>query len=986
MCTLKAGPRGGRKKCRAVICGNMLDQETDPCPNSYASGADGLLIRTTVRHGVQQGWGITTTDVKTAFLLAPRPRVEGTREVIVLPPKVMIQAGVCHPNERWRVHRALYGFPSSPARWSLHRDATMKGFQWAEDSSVFTLQQTPEGNLWKIWESVSGGHAVCVGHVLVYVDDVMVISRDDVRQGFITRLKQEWAVATPETVNTETWVHFCGLEFRWDESGRLHVAQPSYTKDLLGRHQVTQVRSCPMPKCEVPVEPEEGVTGLEIKSAQAVTGELLWLSVRSRPDISFAISLMGRHVSKNPRWVVKVGKWVLEYLASTPNRGLVYEACKRDRGPDDNLPIIRHPELIEAYADISFAPQGGRSCQGIIIMYAGGVVQWEASRQPFCAMSTAESELLGYCETLQVVQALESLLVVLDGSDTFEKLLCGDNSSAIAILTKPDGPWRTRHLRLRSHVLKEKLMDSKGDWKIRHQRGTELIADFLTKPITVPSEWERFARCVGMSLDSLDAEVPPPVVSKELETKESLRKGQVEAQQDDLCRVARLGVVVAAIGRAAECAGDTLWIELRRLAAVLLAVWYALARAVCLDVDQELRREVENTSKANEQQEPWARRNCQEAREKNEPAQGSRLRVENEPGRLDMLREDEPSISVGSGDEKIKGILKSSPVETPKGPVVGDGRRVWFGDEVVVAGVESEQASPASSQNLDRSRKSALHHHCPSGCPSSVQVSGAGSGAMDGCLRLAALRSGPSSDGHGPHGSSMSEVWNTAAFRNPPLVKKDGWEVAYLERGWLVRSHGERRVRRFHPVHRGVPIDVSSLEGTRLTIGFDERGERTIVRDLWTDPPSNLYSPKKIWVGWTLLKVREKVYSADGSSGCRDLPLNQSPSVVEDSGPSSSAEVMTQVCISGVEVTFGEGNNKSTGDVKGSKGKGSRLVDSTLPEMAPHVAGYHASSVAEKGRFVTSQLPVPATVMTTSVSQLSDDGDWEKVEDDEDSW
>lgn len=247
VCTLKAGPRGGRKKCRAVICGNMLDQETDPCPNSYASGADGLLIRTTVRHGVQQGWGITTTDVKTAFLLAPRPRAEGTREVIVLPPKVMIQAGVCHPNERWRVHKALYGFPSSPARWSLHRDATMKGFQWEENSSVFTIQQTPEGNLWKIWESVSGGSAVCVGHVLVYVDDVMVISRGDVRQGFITRLKQEWAVATPETVNTETWVRFCGLEFRWDDSGRLHVAQPSYTKDLLERHQVTQVRSCPMP-------------------------------------------------------------------------------------------------------------------------------------------------------------------------------------------------------------------------------------------------------------------------------------------------------------------------------------------------------------------------------------------------------------------------------------------------------------------------------------------------------------------------------------------------------------------------------------------------------------------------------------------------------------------------------------------------------------------------------------------------------------------
>ena len=391
VCTLKAGPRGGRKKCRAVICGNLLDQETDPCPNSYASGADGLLIRSTVRHGIQQGWGISTTDVKTAFLLAPRPRDEGIREVVVIPPKVMIQSGVCQPNERWRVHRALYGFPSSPARWSLHRDATMKKFQWEKGTSVFTLQQTPEGNLWKIWES-KGEVTSCVGHILVYVDDVMVISREEVRQGFLERLRREWSIATPETVDAENWVRFCGLEFRWEDSGRLHVAQPSYTKDLLERHQVTQVRSCPMPKWDVPVEPEEGVTGHEVKAAQAVTGELLWLSVRSRPDVSYSVSLMGRHVSKNPRWVVKVGQWVLEYLAGTPNRGLIYEPCRRDRGPDNNLPIVRHPELIEAYADISFAPQGGRSCQGIVVFYGGGVVQWEATRQPFCAMSTAESD------------------------------------------------------------------------------------------------------------------------------------------------------------------------------------------------------------------------------------------------------------------------------------------------------------------------------------------------------------------------------------------------------------------------------------------------------------------------------------------------------------------------------------------------------------------------------------------------------------------
>jgi len=71
----KAGPQGGKKKCRAVVCGNLLQNDLDPAPGGlYASGADGVLIRATLAHSVQKGWGIGTTDIRTAFLLAPRPR------------------------------------------------------------------------------------------------------------------------------------------------------------------------------------------------------------------------------------------------------------------------------------------------------------------------------------------------------------------------------------------------------------------------------------------------------------------------------------------------------------------------------------------------------------------------------------------------------------------------------------------------------------------------------------------------------------------------------------------------------------------------------------------------------------------------------------------------------------------------------------------------------------------------------------------------
>ena len=84
----KAGPDGGKKKCRAVVCGNLLQGDLDPSPGSpYASGADGVLIRAALAFSVEKRWGIETTDIRTAFLHAPRPKKDDVREVIVVPQK-----------------------------------------------------------------------------------------------------------------------------------------------------------------------------------------------------------------------------------------------------------------------------------------------------------------------------------------------------------------------------------------------------------------------------------------------------------------------------------------------------------------------------------------------------------------------------------------------------------------------------------------------------------------------------------------------------------------------------------------------------------------------------------------------------------------------------------------------------------------------------------------------------------------------------------
>eukprot|EP00435_Cladocopium_sp_Y103_P071700 s225_g38.t1 len=67
------------------------------------------------------------------------------------------------------------------------------------------------------------------------------------------------------------------------------------------------------------------------------------------------------------------------------------------------------------FSDISFAPAGERSLQGILGFYGGGLVQWEASCQAFVVLNAAEGELMSYLESMVMGDSLASLIEVVEG-------------------------------------------------------------------------------------------------------------------------------------------------------------------------------------------------------------------------------------------------------------------------------------------------------------------------------------------------------------------------------------------------------------------------------------------------------------------------------------------------------------------------------------------------------------------------------------------
>ena len=252
----------------------------------------------------------------------------------------------------------------------------------------------------------------------------------------------------------------------------------------------------------VPEEKEEETPSLTtVKQAQKITGELLWLASKTRPDISWAVMKMSQWAVKRPSWTLELGAAVLAYVRSSVDHGLLYPPeVPVDCDPDLARRKPRREGTIEVLVDASFSPGDSHSVSGTMILLAGCPVQWESKKQGLMALSTAEAELTALLEGLQSGRSVRALVELLIKDVNFE--LYNDNRAAVVLASGSGGGWRTRHLRIRASCLAEAL--KVRELTLDHRAGTALWADALTK--SLPSQaLERF--CEGVLLKHKEKEV-----------------------------------------------------------------------------------------------------------------------------------------------------------------------------------------------------------------------------------------------------------------------------------------------------------------------------------------------------------------------------------------------------------------------------------------------------------------------------------------------
>jgi hypothetical protein len=400
-------------------------------------------------------------DVKTAFLHG-----ELEEEIYMDQPEGFIVPGkedlVC------KLKRSLYGLKQSPRQWYKRFDSFMlsHGFKRSEfDSCVYI--------------KIVHGSPI---YLLLYVDDMLIAAKS---MKDVAALKSQLS-SEFEMKDLGAAKKILGMEITRDrKSGFLFLSQQSYIKKVLHRFNMHDAKSVSTPiashfklsstQCPTTDDDLEYMAGVPYSSA---VGSLMYAMVCSRPDLSYAMSLVSRYMANPGKEHWKAVQWIFRYLHGTSN------AC---------LKFGRAGEGLVGYVDSDFAADldKRRSLTGYVFTIGGCAVSWKATLQPVVAQSTTEAEYMAIAEAVKETVWLKGLFAELCGVDTCINLFC-DSQSAIYLTKDQMFHERTKHIDIKYHYVRDVV--AQGKLKVCKISTHDNPADMMTKPVPVT----KFELCSGL--------------------------------------------------------------------------------------------------------------------------------------------------------------------------------------------------------------------------------------------------------------------------------------------------------------------------------------------------------------------------------------------------------------------------------------------------------------------------------------------------------
>ncbi|CAH2020785.1 unnamed protein product [Acanthoscelides obtectus] len=203
--------------------------------------------------------------------------------------------------------------------------------------------------------------------IVTYVDDLIIASRDKKAISSLkAKLSERFEMKDLGSVN-----HCLGMEFSLKKN-KISLSQRAYILEIRDRFKMADANtvSTPLDPGTKLRKPTESPSSEELKLPyRELIGALTYLSLGTRPDISFAVSYLGQFNNCYTKEHWTAAKRVLRYLKGTIDHSIVYQ---------------REDMNLRGFVDADWAncPDDRHSYTGFSFILSGGPVSWNRRSKP----------------------------------------------------------------------------------------------------------------------------------------------------------------------------------------------------------------------------------------------------------------------------------------------------------------------------------------------------------------------------------------------------------------------------------------------------------------------------------------------------------------------------------------------------------------------------------------------------------------------------
>ena len=362
-----------------------------------------------------------------------------------------------------KLKKSLYGLRQAAREWNKLLVSFLQSWGFRQstiDSCMFTYD-APDADVMRI---------------AIWVDDLVIsASKAATRARFVKELAATFDI---EDGGELQWV--LGVRVTRNRRAReLTLSQGQYVQDMLARHapQVDMTRKVDTPlapeqtfsreQCPAEGSAEKAEMATKHTEYMTVIGGLLWLASFTRPDLTYAASLLARFVSNPAAVHFSAMQRVLAYLHHTRNHGLSFKPTV------DSVPLV-------IYSDADWSTK--YSTSGCVCYVHGCAVHWHTRLQKSVSHSTAEAEYIAASAAAREGVFLRELLVDLHVSQPGPTPMYLDSKSAIDMAFDPVAFKKTKHILRDAEYLRDLVV--REVYKPSHVSSAEQRADIFTKQLT----------------------------------------------------------------------------------------------------------------------------------------------------------------------------------------------------------------------------------------------------------------------------------------------------------------------------------------------------------------------------------------------------------------------------------------------------------------------------------------------------------------------